>query len=517
MTQEPIVMWLGNSSSQPRVIPWSSFNKSLAGAPRNSVAGNSSKGLHDSRKHATASPSRHRSTTGAALRSHSRHPHNNKYGGPGKKRKKGAHGPWKKNKNGGNKKPKKGLIKLHGGKGRSKQRGRKKGKGLEKPAHKKTMKKQMTRRLQTTQSTRGRESSTSTDGSYRKETTRGHRHHHHSPGWGERSQSGKRPTAPSDSERAKASGGGDKASLTWTSTRLEEISTSSSGKSHSNPPGHGDFRGKPTHEPNERNKHFTMSHHQRRPPGLLRLHVKWKPYKFTGSTETVRGGGPQEHQMPHHGRLPQTSSPPHGKLRETPSSSSNKMHTISSLDKRGHKEGSTEVTIASSQSSSKTSSTITGTPKAESSNPMETTGQGTIEKHDEPANSSGSSSNAKPTSNTKTHVTKSLVGGSPKNGTGSSGRAKSGTRAEVTTVSSKASSGVTSLLTALNRLEEARKNRNKTTENEAALTKQPEGKAGQDASMSPVPTPLTGGGKLSSLLRTIPVKAPEASTSKSRR
>ncbi|KAL3242490.1 hypothetical protein MRX96_021105 [Rhipicephalus microplus] len=81
-----------------------------------------------------------------------------------------------------------------------------------------------------------------------------------------------------DSERAKASGVGDKTSLTWTSTRLEGISTSSSGKSHSNPPGHGDFRGKPKREPNERNKHFAMSHHERRPPGLLRLHVEWKPW-----------------------------------------------------------------------------------------------------------------------------------------------------------------------------------------------------------------------------------------------
>ncbi|KAL1470733.1 hypothetical protein MTO96_024090 [Rhipicephalus appendiculatus] len=78
MTQEPIVMWLGNSSSQPRVIPWSSFNKSPGGAPRHSVAGNSSKGLHESRKHAMTSLSWHRSTTVAALQSHSRHPHSKK-------------------------------------------------------------------------------------------------------------------------------------------------------------------------------------------------------------------------------------------------------------------------------------------------------------------------------------------------------------------------------------------------------------------------------------------------------
>ncbi|KAL1470734.1 hypothetical protein MTO96_024091 [Rhipicephalus appendiculatus] len=84
----------------------------------------------------------------------------------------------------------------------------------------------------------------------------------------------------------------------------------------------------------------------------------------------------------------------------------------------------------------------------------------------------------------KTLATKSPLSGSPKDVTGSSGRAKSGTRAEVTTAASKANSDVTSLSTAPDRLKEARKDSSKATKNEAAMTKQPEGKAGQGASMS---------------------------------
>lgn len=526
MTHEPIVMWLGNSSSQPQVIPWSSINRLPDGAPKPRVTGSSSKelakSLHESREHAKTSLSWRRSTTVAALRLHSRHPQSKKNGGSGKKKKKGAQGPQKKNKNGGKKKPKKGLRKQHGGKGHPKQKGRKKAKGSKKPPHRKNKKKQTTRRFQAKQSTRGQESSRSPEVNHPKGTTREHRRHRHSSGWRERSHSGKRTTISGHSERDKADAGSDKTSLTWTSTRLEETSTRLGGrKPKRNPSEESGLPGKATREPNERNKHTTAPDHGTEQSGDRRHQGKKKPEKFNENTEPVHGGRHRKHQTPHHGRPPQASSPHHGKQRHTHSSSPDKEATASShkatttsLDKTSHKHGVGQVAEASSRSPSRTSSTVTPPPKTESSKPIEATSQGPIEKRGKPL---GSSSTAKPTDSPKTHATKSFFSGSRKDGTGSSGGEKSGTPAEVTTAASKTNSDVTSLSAALRRHEEARKDSDKTAENDAAQTKRPEAKADQAAPMSPVPALLTGGGSMSPLFRTIPVKAPEASTSKSRR
>lgn len=530
-THEPIVMWLGNSSSQPRVIPWSSVNKLPGGAPKPRVTGSSSKGLakllHDSREHAMTSLSWRRSTTVAALRLHSRHPHSKKYGGSGKKKQKGAQGTQKNNKNGGKRKPKKGLRKQHGGKGRPKQKGKKKAKGSKKPPHRKN-KKQTTRRLQTKESTRGQESSRSPQVNHPKGTTRGHRRHRHSPG----SQSGKRTTISGHSERDRADAGSDNTSLTWTSTRLEETSTSVGGRKPKRiQSGASGLPGKATHESKEGNRHTTVPNHGTEQSDHRRHRGKNKPDKFTESTEPVRGGRHRKHRTPHHGRPPQASSPHHRKQGHTQSSSPDKEATASShkaattsLDKTSHRHGVGQAAESSSQSPS-----TTPPPKAESSKPVEATSQGPIEKRGEPIEATsqgpierpveplGTSSIAKPTGSTKTHTTKSFFSGSRRDGTGSSGGEKSGTPAEVTTAASKSNSDVTSLSAALRRHEEARKHSDKAAENEAARTKRPEAKAGPGASISPVPALLTGDGSLPPLLRTIPVKAPEVSTNKSRR
>ncbi|KAH7934961.1 hypothetical protein HPB52_002453 [Rhipicephalus sanguineus] len=486
MTHEPIVMWLGNSSSQPQVIPWSSINRLPDGAPKPRVTGSSSKelakSLHESREHAKTSLSWRRSTTVAALRLHSRHPQSKKNGGSGKKKKKGAQGPQKKNKNGGKKKPKKGLRKQHGGKGHPKQKGRKKAK----------------------------ESSRSPEVNHPKGTTREHRRHRHSSGWRERSHSGKRTTISGHSERDKADADSKRRRLVLGGRKPKRNPSEESG-----------LPGKATREPNERNKHTTAPDHGTEQSGDRRHQGKKKPEKFNENTEPVHGGRHRKHQTPHHGRPPQASSPHHGKQRHTHSSSPDKEATASShkatttsLDKTSHKHGVGQVAEASSRSPSRTSSTVTPPPKTESSKPIEATSQGPIEKRGKPL---GSSSTAKPTDSPKTHATKSFFSGSRKDGTGSSGGEKSGTPAEVTTAASKTNSDVTSLSAALRRHEEARKDSDKTAENDAAQTKRPEAKADQAAPMSPVPALLTGGGSMSPLFRTIPVKAPEASTSKSRR
>ncbi|KAH6941445.1 hypothetical protein HPB50_018129 [Hyalomma asiaticum] len=155
MTHEPIVMWLGNSSSPPRLIPWSSVNKSPGGPPKSSVAGSPeklAKPLRHTGEQAMTSLASRISTPAVSLRSQSAHPHGKKNGMSVKKRKgSDAHGARKKKKKGGKKKPKKGLKKQHGVKGHSKQKGRKKAKGSKKPPNK--MKKQTTRKLPTKHST----------------------------------------------------------------------------------------------------------------------------------------------------------------------------------------------------------------------------------------------------------------------------------------------------------------------------------------------------------------------------
>ncbi|XP_075528670.1 uncharacterized protein LOC142560438 [Dermacentor variabilis] len=579
MTQEPIVMWLGNSSSPPRLIPWSSVNKSPGGGhgeqPKLRV-GVSPEGL--------AKPfrptSEHTVTPLAALRSHFRHPQSKKPGGPRKKKKGGGvRGPRKKKKN-RKKKFRKGAKNLHGGRGRSKRKGRKRAKGGKKPPR---GKKQTTRRSQTRKSTRRRGSSVSPDGiASTRSTMRGRRRHPHSPGEGQQNQSGKPVTKPGDVEQDKTGAGRKKTSLTWTSTslKLEGTLTIGSRKPESNTPGASVRPGKATRKPQDGKEHSKLRTHGTGQPSN-RIHLSTTKSKHLpnghGITKSAEQGARHKKHETDHGRPP--ASPHHGMLPKTQSSSPDKAAATNSVDKLGGKQGIGQTGGGSSQAQSEKSSAVTPSLKAESSTPTVAASQAPAQMRGKnsdpstgkPAESSGTTSAA--------GSTKTVLSSSPTEKTGSrlttrTRDSRFGASAAVTTVSkarppaSRGSSrvtrrpslqttskgngkeggstqaapphkkqehhrrhhqrhkhhgsthhpsrrlDVTPLLTSLRRLEQATKASEMTTANKAALTKRPEAKDGQNASISPQAARLANSASLSSLLRTIPVKAPEASASK---
>ncbi|XP_050023526.1 uncharacterized protein [Dermacentor andersoni] len=582
MTQEPIVMWLGNSSSPPRLIPWSSVNKSPGrghGEQPKLRVGVSPEGL--------AKPfgptSEHTLTPLAALPSHFRYPQSKKPGGPHKKKKGGGvRGPRKKKKN-RKKKFRKGARNLRGGRGRSKRKGRKRPEGGKKPPR---GKKQTTRRSQRRKSTRRRGSSVSPDGSVStRSTARGRRRHPHSPGEGQQNQSRKPATKPGDVEQDKTGAGPKKTSITWTSTslKLEGTLTIGSRKPESNTPGASVRPGKATRKPQDGKEHSTLRAHGTGQPSN-RIHLSTPKSTHlpgdNGITKSAEQGARHKKHETDHGRPPASSH--HGMLPKTQSSSPDKAAATNSIDKLGRKQGIGQTGGGSSQAQSEKSSAVTPSLKAESSTP-------TVAASQAPAQMRGKNSNASTRKPAESSGTTSAAGSTPKTVLSSSPTKKTGSRlttrlrdskfgasAAVTTVSKArppASMGasrltrrpslqttskgngkeagttqaapphkkkkqqlhgrhhqrhkhhgsthhpsrrldVTPLLTSLRRLEQATKASEMTTANKASLTGRPEAKDGQKASISPQAARLASSTSLSALLRTIPVKAPEASTSK---
>ncbi|XP_065305962.1 mucin-21-like [Dermacentor albipictus] len=582
MTQEPIVMWLGNSSSPPRLIPWSSVNKSPGGGHG-----------EQPKLHAGVSPegpakpfrptSQHTLTSLAALPSHYRHPQRKKPGGPRKKKKRGGvRGPRKKKKN-RKKKFRKGARNLRGGRGRSKRKGRKRPKGGKKPPR---GKKQTTRRSQRRKSTRRRGSSVSPDGGVStRSATRGRRRHPHSPGEGQQSQSRKPATKPVDVEHDKTGVGRKTTSLTWTSTslKLEGTLTIGSRKPESNTPGASVRPGKATRKPHDGKEHSTLRTHGTGQPSN-RIHQSTTKSKHLpgghGIAKSAEQGARHKKHETHQGRPP--ASPHHGMLPKTQSSSPEKAASTNSVDKLDRKQGMGQTGGGSSQAQSEKSSAVTPSLKAESSTPTVAASQAPAQMRGKnsdastgkPAESSGTTSAAgsaktvlssSPAEKTGSRLTTRLrdskfgasaavttvskarppssMGSSrltrrPSSQTTSKGNGKEGGTTQAAPPHKKKKPelhrghhhqrhkhhgsihhpsrrlDVTPLLTSLRRLEQATKAGEMTTANKAALTRRPEAKDGQEASISPQAARLASSTSLSALLRTIPVKAPEASTSK---
>lgn len=577
-------MWLGNSSSPPRLIPWSSVNKSPGGGhgkqpkPRLGVSPEDlAKPLRNS--------SEHTQTPLAALRSHSRQPHSKKPGGTRKKKKGGGlHGPRKK-KN-GKKKFRKGARNPHGGRGRSKHKGRKKAGGAKKPPR---GKKQTTSSSQTKKkSTRRRDSSASPEGSPPTKTTRARQHHHpHSPGGGQRSQSGKPATKPGDVERDKTGASFKKTSITWTSTSLKREGTRATGslKPESSTSGASVRLAKAaTLKPKDGKEHSTLSTRGTGPPSGRRHHSTTKSKELLGdhgSRKSAEQGRPPA--TPHRGMLPKTQS----------SSPDKTAATNSAADKLGRKQGIEQAAGHSSQGTTKEPSAVTPSSKAGSSKPNVAASQAPAQMRggknsngnaSKPAEPSGTSSAGGSTQSSKTSAAKTGLSSSPAGKTGSgltkrprdskfgasaaaaivskarppeSRESRQVTRRHSLQTTSQGSGkqgvttqdapphkkkqqelhgrhhqrhnhpgstrqptrspDVTSLLTALRRLEQATKASERATANKAAQTKRPEAKDAQKLSTSPQAARLANSASLSSLLPTIRVKAPEASTSKSKR